>query len=185
MNKPLIFLVASNSINVLADYLFIPIYALFISKIGGGAQIAGVLFGIRFISSVIFGFIVAKIHDKNKLDDLLLEINFFLKGSCWLILSFYQTIPVMVIIQIILGISGSFGGPAFNSLISEHLDNKKHIRDWGIWELVQNGSVAVASILSGFVLAAFGFKFLFIAMALLEFTSLAVLYYTKNIKKII
>lgn len=185
MNKPLIFLVASNSINVLADYLFIPLYALFISKIGGGPQIAGILFGVRFISSVLFGFIVAKINDKKRLDDLLLETNFFLKGSCWLILAFYQTIPMMIIIQIILGISGSFGGPAFNSLISEHLDNKKHIRDWGIWELVQNGSVAIASILSGFLLTAYGFKFLFIAMAILEFTSLAVLYYTKNIKKIV
>lgn len=184
MNRPLIFLVASNSINVLADYLFIPLYALFIKKIGGGAELAGSLFSIRFISSVVFGIIITRIKDHKTLDNRLLEVNFLLKGLCWLALAFFQSIPIMIVIQIILGFSGSFGGPAFNALVSEHLDKEKHIKDWGLWELVQNGSVAIASILSGFALTAFGFSFLFIVMAILEFISCGVLIVAKRQKVI-
>ena len=174
MNKPLRFLLIANSINILADNLFVPIYALFITKLGGGPQLAGILFAIRFLSIAVFVLLIQRFRDKVNLDSQMLQVCFLIKTIAWTFLAFNQSIPALVIAQIAFGLSGAIGAPAFNSLVSENLDKKRHIHDWGIWELMQNLAIAVAAALSGFIMVSFGFSFLFILMATLEFISLLV-----------
>jgi len=179
VNFKLKLLLATNAINTIADGLILPLFALFVTKIGGGAELAGILFGTNFISGAFFNLFAIKLHDKNFLNNRLFEAGLLIKGFCWVIIAFSQNVPTLIVIQILLGLSGALGGPAFNALVSEHLDNRKHIKEWSIWELVRNCAVATGGFLSGFVLTNFGFTMLFILMAAFELISLA-LYYSKK-----
>lgn len=180
MNAALKFLLLSNSINILADYLFIPLYALFITKIGGNPELAGILFAIRFASVAVFVLIVQRFRDKSNLDSEMLQVCFLIKILGWTFLAFNQSIPALVVAQIFFGMAVAIGAPAFNALVSENLDKKRHIHEWGMWELMQNMAVAISAVLSGFIMVTFGFTHLFILIAILELLSLAVYYFTKK-----
>lgn len=170
-----------NSIFIFADSLFIPLYALFVTEIGGGAQLAGILFGLKFFVTSIGEFFVIKLKDKLRLDELLLKINFLIRGFAWLLLFFFPTIPMLVIAQILIGISEAVGTPAVNTLISENLDDKKHLREWGISQLTSYIPQAIAGVLSGFIITLWGFPILFLIMAVLAFLSFVLLSFPKKI----
>jgi len=164
-----------NSIFIFADSLFVPLYALFVVNIGGGAELAGILFGLKFAVTAAAEFFVIKMRDKYKLDEFLLKINFLIRGAAWLLLLFMPVIPVLVIAQIIIGVSEALGTPAVNALISENLDDKKHLREWGISQLTSYIPQAIAGALSGFIIALWGFQVLFLIMSILAFIALGLL----------
>lgn len=164
-----------NSIFIFADSLFVPLYALFVLKIGGGAELAGILFGLKFAVTAIVEFFVIKLRDKYQLDEFLLKINFFIRGSAWLMLFFAPLLPILVLAQVIIGISEALGTPAVNALISEHLDDKKHLREWGISQLTSYIPQAIAGAASGFIIALWGFQGLFLMMSILAFIALGLL----------
>ncbi len=172
MNHNLKVIVLVNTLFTFAVVLLTPMYALFITKIGGGAEIAGILFAVTFLSSFLADLFIVRVKDKNFLDAKMLKYNYLIKGFCWLLLVFFQTIPAFFLVQVILGYSEALGTPAFNSLFGENLDKKSHIREWGVWELIKNPAVAVASILSGFIVTYLGFTALFFVMATLAFVCL-------------
>lgn len=164
-----------NSIFIFADSLFIPLYALFVVKIGGGAELAGILFGLKFAVTALVEFFVIQLRDKYKLDEFLLKTNYLIRGLAWLLLFFMPLVPILFIAQIMIGISESLGTPAINALISEHLDKKKHLREWGIGQLTSYVPQAIAGGLSGFIIALWGFQALFLIMSILAFTALGLL----------
>lgn len=178
MNRKLRFLLLSNTLFVFAGNLFVPLYALFILKVGGGAELAGELIGLQFFVSFIVGFFVTRLKDKPKLCQYLLMVNYLLRGIAWLLIGLFPSISTLVIAQIIVGISEAIGSPAFNSLFSENLDYKKHIKEWGSWELIKNPVIALSSVMGGFVAAQFGFSSLFLLMSILAFMSLIVYLFT-------
>lgn len=177
MNKFLKILLLANSVNVVSDNLLIPIFALFVSKLNIGVEFVGVLFSIQFISSTVFGFFVLRIKDRHNLDNKLLKLNYIIKALAWTALAFLPSLPILITAEIAIGFASAIGSPAFNSLISEHLDNNRHIKDWTFWELIFSVTTAVGSFLSGFFLSNFGFTFIFIAMALLQIVSLTIYTY--------
>lgn len=164
-----------NSVFIFADSLFVPLYALFVIRIGGGVELAGILFGLKFAVTAIVEFFVIKLRDKHKLDEFLLKINFLIRGSAWLMLFFMPEIPILVLTQVIIGISEAVGSPAVNALISENLDDKKHLREWGISQLTSYIPQAIAGTLSGFIIAFWGFQALFLIMSILAFIALGLL----------
>jgi predicted MFS family arabinose efflux permease len=172
MNRYLKILLTINSISIIADYLLIPIFAIFITEIGQKGQLAGILFSFQFFISAVVGILVSRIYDHKGLSDTFIELNYLLKGIAWSILAFNQSIPTLLIAQLFIGIAGAIGAPAYQSLISEHLDKDRHIGDWSITLLSKNISVALGSILSGFLFYTLGFNYLFAIMAIIEFVAL-------------
>lgn len=182
MNPRLKILFISNSLFTMACNLLVPLYALFITQIGGGAELAGILFSLSFFSSTIFGLLVMKFKDKKLLSVHMLKASFLLRVFAWLMLAFYQSIPVLVVAQILNGASTAIGGSSFNSLVSENLDDKNHIKDWGIWEVIVNPAAAIGGLVSGFVLVYGGFQYVFLSMAILAAMSfITVSFYRRKI----
>lgn len=175
MNNTLKILYLSNTVFVFAASLLTPVYALFITKIGGGAELAGILFGIEFISVSLVSLVIIRLKDRTSLDHKLLHIGFLMRGFCWLLLAFIQTIPILLVVQVLTGIAEAVATPAFQTLVSEHLDREKRLTDYSKMELIKNPVIAIASILSGFIIARFGFNTLFGLMAIFAFTSSFVL----------
>ncbi len=175
MNFYLRYLVISNTIFVFAESLFVPLYAVFVTKIGGNIELAGILFGLKFIVTTIVQFFMLKLTDKVSLHEKLLRLNFIIRGIAWFSLVIQPTITTLFIAQVLIGISEGIGSPSFQTLISENLDPKKHLKEWSLWGVISNSAVAIAGILSGFVITLFGFSTLFLIMSVLSVISLLVL----------
>lgn len=175
MNKFLKFLFLGQSINLLADHLLIPIFALFVLSVGGSAQLAGILWGIQFAISAVIGFFVLKLRDRRNLDYTLLKANYLIKAIAWILLVFNQSIPTMIIAQVLIGFAAAIGGPSFNAVTAEHLDRNQHIKDWGSLQLISNSVIAIASVISGIIMVNYGFVIIFMLMSLLEFISLIII----------
>lgn len=175
MNQKLKILLISNTVQVFAANMVIPVYAFFIRDLGGSAKLAGVLFAISFISMSVVNLLVLRLKDKNFLDEKMLKLNYVIKASGWFLIAASPHISTLIAAQIIIGIGTGIGSPAFGALISENLDGGKHIRDWGVWNLLENSAIAITSILSGFVVAIFGFRALFLFVGLITLSALFVL----------
>ncbi len=174
MNRNLKFLLASNVIFVFAGAILVPVYALFVKSINGGAIVSGILFGVGFLASSIAGLISTRLHDGVKFESHILQLNFFVRGLAWILIAVVPSIPTLFIGQIIVGITDGVGSPVFNASVSRYLDPKKHVREWGVWQFWAALMTAVGSIISGFIATYFGFQILFLIMAILAFVSLVV-----------
>ncbi len=172
MNKKIKYLLLSNAIFVLAGSILLPVYALFVQSINGGIELAGILFGLGFLSSSFTSLIVTRIHDGVRFENTMMKLCFFVRALAWLAIAFFPNLSVLLVAQIIIGITDGFGAPVFNELFSRYLDNKKHIKEWGIWQFLVGIAVATGSGLSGFIIASFGFPILFIIMSSLAFVAL-------------
>ena len=171
MNQKIKIVLLSNSIFVFAGSLLVPLYALFVEEIGGGAILAGALYALHFGSNSLVSLFIFKVKDRPYLNEKLLAVNFLIRSICWVLLGIYPSIFVFVLIQLIIGACEAFGSPAFNSLISENLDPKRHISEWGAWELIKSPAITLASLLSGIIVATLGFEILFFLMAGFSFIS--------------
>lgn len=154
-----------------------PVYALFITSIGGGVRIAGILFGIQYISVSLTSLLVMKLRDKTTPGVGMLGAGFLIRGVAWALLAAIPSIELLLILQVFIGAAEGIGSPAFLALASEHLDDNKHIREWGMWSLIANPIVAMASILSGFIAADLGFRAILAIMSAGSFVALAILLY--------
>ena len=149
INSKLRLTIFSNGIQVFAATLLVPVFALFAQEIGGGLQLAGILFGISFITTAVVNLLIIRIHDRKLLDATLFKVGLIVEASAWTLLAIHEGIPLLVITQIILGISNAVGSPSFNSLMSGHLDKQLHISEWSRWDFIQNIATGAASISSG------------------------------------
>lgn len=165
MNYTLKLILLSNAVQVFAATLLIPVFALFIKEIGGGPELSGVLFAISFIVTAVGNIAMIRVKDAKLRGVWLYKLGLLIKLAAWLLLAVHQSITILILSQVILGIATSVGSPSFSSLVSEHLDKRKHISDWARWELMQNIVTAVSSVASGFIIVIYGFGSLFALMA--------------------
>jgi hypothetical protein len=182
MNSYLKFLIFSNSIFCFGEGLFLPVYAIFITQIGGGLELAGVLYGVKFITTTLVVLLLTRIKDRINLNENLLELNYLIRGTG---IIFFPNISYMFIAQMMIGTSEALGSPAFNSLMSEHLDKQKHITDWGYSTLLTGLTVSLASVLSGYIVTLWGFPVLFGLMAFFGFSSFMLLRFRKRINNLV
>lgn len=152
-----------------------PLFSLFVEYLGGNAQSAGIMYATQFTSALITNIYILKLNDSKRLAKLLLTINYALKGFSWLMLCLFPGWIMLFVVQVLGGITQALGTPGFNVLITERLDKKQHIREWGSWDLVQNISIALGSIIGGSIAYYYGFTLLFLIMSVLSFFALALL----------
>jgi len=87
-----------------------------------------------------------------------------------------NSLAMLIVLQIILGLGEALGSPAFDSIFAEHLDRNKHVREYGDWKLIYNLTLALGTIVGGFLVVKFGFNVLFITMAFLALISLLIVW---------
>lgn len=171
MNIKLKYLFLSNGTFVIANSILLPVYALFIKSIDGGIELAGILYGLGFLSSSLTSLVVTRFHDGVRFENRVMKLNFFSRGVIWCILAVFSSIPVVIVCQILIGITDGFGSPVFNELFARNLDRKKHIKEWASWQFLSGLAITVGSVISGFIVVYLGFQILFLIMAGLAFIS--------------
>ena len=170
-NHALRVLLATNALILLAGAMLGPIYAIYVTEIGGDlmdASIAGFLFAI---SAGLITLLSGKFSDKARHSDLVMVLGYTLIGTGFLLYQFVDSVFSLFAIQALIGIGNAVYAPAFDKLYSQHLDRGNYGSEWGTWESMNYFMAAFGALLGGLLVTRFGFSTLFYAMAFLSFMS--------------
>ncbi len=180
-NVTLRVLFLSNGIFVFADSLLGPLYAVFVQKFADGVLAISISWTTFLISTTLFTFLIARVGDKIRKDDLLMA-SFIIRAIVWLSYIFVGNILQLIALQIFLGIGEALGSPSFGAIFAEHIDKNHHIEEYADWRLIANIVTAVGTMLGGVIVTRLGFEYLFLAMSLLAIVSfLEILHRSKKV----
>lgn len=175
-NHAIRILLGTNALILLASAMLGPIYAIFVTQIGGDlmdASIAGFLFAI---SAGLITLLTGKYADGVKHNDKILVLGYSIIGVGFLLYPFVASVYTLFAIQALIGIGNAVYSPAFDKLYSIHLDHGKDGEEWGTWESLNYFMGAFGALLGGWLVTKFGFNTLFYMMAVLSFSSGIYLY---------
>lgn len=176
-NKALKILFISNGIFVFADRLLGPIYAIYMDRFEVNITSVGLSWAVFMGASTIFTLFVRKYGDKILEQEYLLIAGFLIRSLCWILYIFVYNFPILLVVQIILGVGEAIGSPAFDSILSQHLRKGHQIEEYSDWKFVQNLSLSLAALAGGFVAQALGFNVLLIIMAALGVISSLIVFF--------
>ena len=146
-----------------------PIYAIFVSEIGGNVLAASSAWaGFAFTTGFIT-LLVSRYEDSFPKKGLLVVGGYLIK-TVGVAGYFFVGNPLqLLLVQITLGLGSAIGYPAFDQVYSSHLSSKRGCFEWGLYESFYSIFTAVAAIIGGIIVTYFGgFTTLFAVMLLLS-----------------
>lgn len=170
-NRALKVLFTYNSLFLFSAMLLGPLYAIYVSKIGGGVLLISISTAVFYISSTIFLIFVSRWGDKVKEKEFLLVASYMLRGLGYLGFIFINSAIWLILIQALFGLADALGTPTFGALFSQHLDKKQEVLEYSDWSIVSNLVMAMGTVIGGYVASIFGFGCLFVLMAILCFAA--------------
>lgn len=170
-NKALNTLYIFNGIFVFAAAMLTPIYALYAEHIGATLFIVSTLTAVFLLSRVFFTLLVRVWGDSIHEKEYLLLAGFFIRAIAWFSLVFADSVIFLYVIQILLGLGEAVGTPSFHAIFAKHLDTGKRISEYASWDIVATVSMAIGTLLGGYVVSIYGFETLFIIMSILALIS--------------
>ncbi len=183
MNKILKILLWSSGFSLLAAGLFGPIYAVFVEEIGGDLLTAGAAYSVFAISSGIIIFFIGRWEDHIKHHEKLIVLGYGLGILGFIGYLLIKTPLDLFLVQIVFGVAGAVGTPAFDGLYSRYLDKGKYCSEWALWESMYSVVTGISALIGGYIANFYGFKVLFAIMLILSviaFTTSLLLFLKKN-----
>ncbi len=164
MNPYIKILLWSSFFSAFAAGLLAPIYAIFVTDIGGDVLLAGSTFAVFSIVTGVITLSLANWEDRVKHKERLL-----ICARLLLCVGFFGYLFVsepwhLFIIQVIFGVASAIGLPAFDALFSSHLDKGRSAFEWGIWESMFAIVSGISALAGSYIVYLFGFKLLFLIM---------------------
>ncbi|MDQ6985606.1 MAG: MFS transporter [Candidatus Dojkabacteria bacterium] len=175
MNKTFKILIVTNSLILLAGAMLGPIYAVFVEENGGDVLDASLIFSIFTLSAGITTIVSGRLADKLPHQKYLVIFGYTVITLGYVCYTFVNNMNSLAIVQIIIGFGEAIYSPAFDSLISKHLDKDKEGTEWGIWEANYYFTTAIGAFLGGVIVKEFGFTTLFVVMAIVSSFSVVLL----------
>jgi MFS family permease len=145
-----------------------PFYALYVVKLGGDVETAGVSWAAFSIVSgvLMLSFTVWETSVKDK--KLLYASGYFLRAITFFLYIFISSMYELILAQILLGISLALSNPAFDALFMKHTDKNKEIAEWGGWEGCTAIATGCAALFGGYVIQNYGFVSVFSVMCIIS-----------------
>jgi MFS family permease len=169
-NRPLRILITTNSILVFIIGLFAPFYAVFVEELGGSIAFAGLSWAIFSIVAGVFILLFGNWELKIKEQELLIALGYIMRAGVFLSYAFMGSLTQLIVTQVLWGVAAALGTPAFDAVYADHTTKETSIVAWGEWEGVAAIMTGLAALVGGFVIQAFGYGMVFIAMAVISFT---------------
>ncbi|MBW2966453.1 MFS transporter [Candidatus Woesearchaeota archaeon] len=164
MKKWLRILLIADFFMLLAAGMLLPIYALFVEKIGGDILAASGSWAIFTFTSGFLIWLFGKWEDKVKHLEKMVFGGYLFRCIGFLGFFFVANKYHLFGIQAILGIGIAASLPAYDSLYSKLLSKGKFASEWGTWEGMSMMVAALAAVIGGIVANYLGFKILFLIM---------------------
>jgi predicted MFS family arabinose efflux permease len=180
MNRVLKYLLVAEGFWMLAAGLFGPIYAIFVTKVGGDVLEAGGAYAAFSLSAGIMVFIISRWEDHVRHKEKLIVIGHVV-GAVSILGYLFVSSPIhLFIVQMMLGVAEAISSPAFDGIYSRNLDRGRFASEWGLYDSMDYLVAGVSAGVGGLIASVFGFQTLFLIMFLLSLVSIAVsvkLYY--------
>ncbi len=157
----------TNGLILLSGAMLGPIYALFVEDIGGSLLDASYAFAIFSFTAGIVTALSGKYVDKIKENELILVLGYGIIGIGFILYIFVNSIFLLFLVQIIIGIGEAIAWPAFDVLYNKHLDKNNPGKWWGIWESLNYFTISIGALIGGFLVTFFSFSVMFIIMGIL------------------
>jgi len=178
-------LIASFSLSTFAEGIILPIYAIFVQKIGGTILDAGYAMGIFLITTGILTALVhrGKWNPRTRIFFLVTGWAVWLVGiGCYL---FIANILTLFIAQILTAAGDAIADPVFEVELVDHTDASLKEYEWGLFDGSKDIVDGVAAILGGIVVSTLGFRAMIYAMVATATVSfLMILWYVGKLRKI-
>ena len=87
---------------------------------------------------------------------------------------FIKTSIHLYLVQVVLGIGGSFANPGWYAIFTRHIDKEKEGTEWTFENVGVALAAAVAAAVGGIIARQFGFQVLFMSVGILSFIGLVI-----------
>jgi len=164
MNKSLKLLLSINSIFVLAGNLLGPLYAVYVSQLGGSIAVVSGTWSVMLLTTTLVNFALIRYGDRVSEHEYFLIAGFVFRAIAWVGFVYAGNLASIIALQIIIGLGEAVGNTGFDAIMAEHLDKSSHIRDYAVWKAVSNLLAAFATLIGGFIVTAYGFSPMFTFM---------------------
>lgn len=148
-----------------------PIYALFVQNIGGSVIVASTSFAIYTMVFALLTTFMGKLEDVKFNKEKMVFLGYFILTIANLLFIFVQKPIHLYLVQILMGVGVAIVAPAWEALYSLALDKGKESSEWGLWNSAIGLSVSIGALTGGLIANYFGFKVLFITMAIFHLVS--------------
>lgn len=164
MKRELKLLLLSNYFSFFGFGLFLPVYALFVLKLGGSAFDAGSSWAlyalVAGLAVLAFGRWEDRIRDKRNV----VVIGYFLTAIGALSLYFVENIVQLYLAQTINAFGVGILFPAWKAVFSSDEDRGFEAGEWALFDGGNYVVTAFAALAGGYLTTLFDFKSLFLAM---------------------
>lgn len=165
MRRRLKLLLWSDIMFMVAGGMLGPLYAIYIEDIGGDILAVGGAWAAFAFTTGLLMILMGKIEEhKNKI--LMVITGTVLKAGAFIGYIFVTNTYELIGIEILLGVGLAIGLPAQDALYAKLIEKGKETFTWALWEGSYYITSAITAIVGAVVVKYFGFKTLFIGMAI-------------------
>lgn len=171
INKALKILIYTGGTIYLTAAMTGPFWAVYVNKVGGDFEIAGIAVAILFFVRGLASIFIAKFENKFKETEYFLVAGGLLRTLGFVGYIFVSQSWHLGIISLVLGVADAIIYPAADALFARHVDKNIDVSQWGWWEVMESWGTALGALIGGFLVTYFGFVGVFIFMAFVSFVN--------------
>jgi MFS family permease len=164
LKKALKILLLTDACFIFAAGLLGPIYAIFVSEIGGDLLDAGWAWAAFMLTSGIVVFLLSRWENKVHHYEQLIVGGYAIRVVAIFAYIFVQSPMQLMMAQALLGLGEAFTLPAYDALFTKSIDKGREAAQWGDWEAMDYIVTAFSAIIGSAIAMAFGFRALFMGM---------------------
>ncbi len=170
VNKTLKILFVFQGIFVFASALLGPLHAIYVKRFVQDPIMISFSITVFLLSSTFMTVMISRYDDiQNK--QIMLMVSYFMRALLWILHVYVTSFGMLLFLLVLIGIADSLGSNIFSVVFAEHLDEKRHVRDYAYWNLVATPLTAIATLIGGVIAQFWGFEVLFMSMAVLAMIS--------------
>jgi MFS family permease len=169
MKLELRLLLLSNYLNFFGYGLFAPLFAVYVTSIGGSVFHAGAAFGVYSLTAGLVTFLFGRLEDHEFDKRKMVCLGYFLLAVGVLGYYFVTEMWHLFVVQVFNATAYGIFNPGFKTLYAEDEDVGKEAEQWA---LVDGGDMillSIAAIIGGLYVDRYGFRSLFLIMAAMQF----------------
>ena len=170
LNGPLRILLVVSGFFTFSFGMLAPIYALFVESIGEDITVAANSWAVFSLVAGLLTFVAGKWENGIKETELGIAWSQFILGFAYVLYYLADGVLMLYLAQVCLGAGMAFFWPAFHSTYGKHTTRTDSAWQWSLYDGLAYLLPAVAAVVGGMVVKAYGFEVMFILMAILSFT---------------
>jgi len=167
LNRSLRVLLFTNSIVAMAGAMLGPIYAIFVTRIGGDILDAGLTGAAYMMAVAATTYLTGATLDHIKYRRMVLLVAYIVLAVAFVLYIFVDSVGELFLVQLLVGAANAMYAPAMDTLYANHTAPTKAGRSWALLEASESVIAAIGAVIGGVMVTYLGFNSIFITMSAL------------------